>query len=64
MHRDEDANMANGQEMRPHGTAVPNALQPRKGLEDGFHDAIAIFEEPNPYTNPMYRKNQVHERGL
>lgn len=59
MHRDEDPNVENGQDIRHHGTVL-NVLQPRKALEDGFQDAIAIFEEPNPYTNPMYRKNQVH----
>jgi hypothetical protein len=59
VHRDEDANVESSSEMRTHGALVPNALKPRKALEDGFQDAIAIFEEPNPYTKAMYRKNEV-----
>ncbi|XP_026289944.1 uncharacterized protein LOC113214705 [Frankliniella occidentalis] len=62
VHKDEE-NASSGHELRSHGIVVPNALQPRKGLEDGFHDAIAIFEEPNPFTKPMYRKNEVYAGG-
>ncbi|XP_034251361.1 uncharacterized protein LOC117651430 [Thrips palmi] len=63
VHKDEDANVGNGQEMRPHSTTVTSALQPRKALEDGFQDAIAIFEEPDPYSIPKYRKNEVYAGG-
>lgn len=63
VHKDEDVYSGNGQEMRLHGTTVANALQPRRALEDGFQDAIAIFEEPDPNTRPMYRKSQVYAGG-
>ncbi|KAK3922037.1 Mitotic checkpoint serine/threonine-protein kinase BUB1 beta [Frankliniella fusca] len=62
VHKDEE-DASSGNDLRTHGIVVPNALQPRKGLEDGFHDAIAIFEEPNPFTKPMYPKNEVYAGG-
>lgn len=64
MHRDEDAVLESGQDIRIHGLVVPNVLKPRKALEDGFQDAIAIFEEPNPFTKPMYRKVEVHKHKI
>lgn len=63
VHKDEDLECASSFDLRSHGLAMPNVLQPRKALEDGFHDAIAIFEEPNPFCKPMYRKNEVYAGG-
>ena len=61
MHKDEDGGSESGHDIRSHGLVVPNVLKPRKALEDGFQDAIAIFEEPNPFTKAMYRKNEVRK---
>lgn len=60
VHKDEDVDVdaPNSQDIRPLGTVVPHVLQPRKALEDGFHDAMAIFD-PNPNAKPQYRKNEV-----
>lgn len=63
VHRDEEADVVNDHDMRSYGMVVPNVLKPRKGLEDGFHDAIAIFEEPRADTKAMYRKNEVYAGG-
>lgn len=60
VHKDEDADAASSNDIRPIGVTVPHALQPHKRLEDGFHDAMTIFDDPSKKNEKaMYRKDEV-----